>query len=55
MLGARTAKAFKTGDPLDGEAEADEGHFGARYARGRGARGKTIVFGPLRRGGRVCT
>lgn len=41
--------------PPDGEAEADEGHFGARHARGRGARGKTIVFGPLRRGGRVCT
>ena len=40
--------------PLDGEAEADEGHFGARHARGRGARGKTIVFGLLRCGGRVC-
>ena len=44
--------------PLDGEVEADESHFGAgrvRGARGRGARGETIVSGPPKRGGKVYT
>ena len=43
--------------PLDGEVEADESHFGARRVRGvrsRGARGKAIVFGLPKRGGKVC-
>lgn len=45
--------------PFDtGEVEVDESYFGARRVRGvrgRGARGKTIVFGLIKRGGRVYT
>ena len=40
-------------DPLVGQIEVDESYFGAR--RGRGARGKTIVFGLLKRGNEVYT
>jgi transposase len=42
----------------DGEVEADESYFGARRVRGkrgRGASGKTIVFGLLKRDGKVYT
>ncbi|MBO4541772.1 MAG: IS1595 family transposase [Clostridiales bacterium] len=42
----------------DGEYELDESYFGARRVRGirgRGAKGKTIVFGILKRGGNVST
>jgi transposase len=45
-------------DPLMGQIEVDESYFGARRVRGkrgRGARGKTIVFGLLRRGDQVYT
>jgi transposase len=41
-----------------GEVEIDESYFGARRAkgkRGRGAAGKTIVFGMKKRGGNVYT
>lgn len=41
-----------------GEVEIDESYFGpsrVRGKRGRGARGKTIVFGIFERGGRVYT
>ena len=40
---------------LKGELEADEAYFGGRRKgnRGRGAGGKTIVFGILERGGKV--
>lgn len=58
MLRARIAEIREADSPLDGEVEADEGHFGAgpvRGARGRGARGETIVFGLPKRGGKVCT
>ena len=44
--------------PLGGELEADESYFGAhrvRGKRGRGAGGKTIVFGLLKRGDCVYT
>jgi len=44
--------------PLAGELEADESYFGARRVRGkrgRGASGKTIVFGLLKRDGCVYT
>jgi len=44
--------------PLTGELEADESYFGARRVRGkrgRGASGKTIVFGLLKRGDCVYT
>lgn len=45
-------------EPVFGEIEADESYFGARRvkgARGRGARGKTIVFDLFKRQGRVYT
>jgi len=40
---------------LKGELEADEAYFGGKRKgkRGRGAGGKTIVFGILERGGKV--
>jgi transposase len=44
--------------PFAGDVELDESYFGARRVRGkrgRGARGKTIVFGIYKRNGRVYT
>jgi transposase len=44
--------------PFSGDLEADESYFGARRVRGkrgRGASGKTIVFGLLKRGDQVHT
>jgi transposase-like protein len=44
--------------PFAGEIEVDESYFGAKRVkgkRGRGARGKTIVFGLLKRDGKVYT
>jgi transposase-like protein len=44
--------------PFGGELEADESYFGPRRVRGkrgRGAAGKTIVFGLLKRGQQVYT
>ncbi|KAF3978684.1 MAG: IS1595 family transposase [Methylococcales symbiont of Iophon sp. n. MRB-2018] len=44
--------------PLAGQIEVDESYFGARRVkgkRGRGARGKTIVFGLLKSEGKVYT
>ena len=44
--------------PFSGEVEVDESFFGARRIkgkRGRGASGKTIVFGLFRRNGHVYT
>ena len=44
--------------PFDGEVEVDESFFGARRVkgkRGRGASGKTIVFGIIKRHGKVYT
>ena len=44
--------------PLSGEVEIDESYFGPRRVRGirgRGAGKKTIVFGLLKRGGKVYT
>lgn len=43
---------------LDGAVELDESYFGPRRVwgkRGRGASGKTIVFGLFKRGGQVYT
>ena len=48
----------ESSSPLSGEVELDESYFGARRVRGmrgRGARGKTIVFGLLKRHGKVYT
>lgn len=49
--------AAEAADVLDGELEVDESYFGGRRkgTRGRGAAGKTPVFGILKRGGRVYT
>ena len=44
--------------PLKGQIEVDESYFGAKRVkgrRGRGAKGKTIVFGLLKRGDKVIT
>ncbi len=44
--------------PLSGVVELDESYFGSRYVRGkrgRGALGKTIVFGIYKRNGKVYT
>lgn len=45
----------RSDEVLRGEIEADESYFGGKRKgkRGRGAGGKTIVFGILERGGRV--
>jgi len=54
----RILKICEEGSPLSGEIEVDESYFGAtrvRGKRGRGARGKTIVFGLLKREGKVYT
>ena len=54
----RIALTCEAESPFSGEVEVDESYFGARRVRGvrgRGARGKTIVFGLFRRHGRVYT
>ena len=58
-LKLREAIAERIADesPFDGEVEIDESYFGGRRKgkRGRGATGKVVVFGILKRGGRVYT
>ena len=54
----RIADFCQTESPFAGEVEVDESYFGAkriRGKRGRGARGKTIVFGIFQRNGFVYT
>ena len=54
----RIARFCEAESPVKGEVEVDESYFGARRVRdirGRGARGKTIVFGLFKRNGRVYT
>ena len=54
----RIARYCEAESPVRGEIEVDESYFGARRVRGlrgRGARGKTIVFGLFKRNGRVYT
>ena len=54
----RIAYACEAESPVSGEVEVDESYFGARRVRGirgRGARGKTIVFGLFKRNGHVYT
>lgn len=56
LFRARIAEICELDSPFKGEVEMDESYFGAqriRGKRGRGARGKTIVFGLLKRGGKV--
>jgi len=57
-LRTRIAQIHYASSPFSGEVEGDESSFGARRVRGkkgRGARGKTIVFGILERQGKVYT
>ena len=54
----RIAQICENESPLQGAVEVDESYFGAhrvRGKRGRGAYGKTIVFGVLKRHGKVYT
>jgi len=55
----RLVEECERDSPLStGEVEVDESYFGARRVRGkrgRGASGKTIVFGLLKRDGKVYT
>jgi hypothetical protein len=52
----RIARECELASPVSGEVEVDESYFGPRRVRGkrgRGAGGKTIVFGVFKRDGRV--
>jgi transposase len=54
----RLAEFCEQRSPLSGEVEVDESFFGPRRVkgkRGRGAYGKTIVFGVFKRNGKVYT
>ena len=54
----RMAEHSRQASPFSGEVEVDESYFGPKRIkgkRGRGAGGKTIVFGLLKRGGKVYT
>lgn len=58
LIRLRLADACEDESPLRGEVELDESYFGphrVRGKRGRGASGKTPVFGIFLRGGRVYT
>lgn len=53
-----TADFCEAESPFSGEVEVDESYFGVRPVkglRGRGAHGKTIVFGLYKCNGRVYT
>ena len=55
---SRIVEISPSATPEIGEYEADESYFGARRQkgkRGRGASGKTIVFGLFKRNGKVYT
>ena len=54
----RIAEVCEQASPFSGQIEVDESYFGARRVkgkRGRGASGKTIVFGIFKRNGKVYT
>lgn len=54
----RIAEFCEVESPFSGQVEVDESYFGARRVkgkRGRGAQGKTIVFGIFKRNGKVYT
>jgi transposase-like protein len=57
-LRVRIAEECERQSPFGGEVEVDESYFGPRRVRGkrgRGASGKTIVFGVFKRNGCVYT
>ena len=54
----RIAEYSRQSSPISGEVEIDESYFGSKRVkgkRGRGASGKTIVFGLFKRNGKVYT
>ncbi len=58
LVRERIAEECEIESPFSGDIEVDESFFGARRVqgkRGRGASGKTIVFGLLKRNGNVYT
>jgi len=58
LIRARIVNLCYQSSPFQGEVEVDESYFGAKRVkgkRGRGAYGKTPVFGILERGGQVYT
>ena len=58
LVRKRIAEECEMESPISGDIEVDESFFGARRIkrkRGRGASGKTIVFGLLKRNGKVYT
>ncbi len=58
LIRKRIAKFCEEQSPFHGDIEVDESYFGGRRIkgkRGRGAYGKTPVFGILQRGGKVYT
>ena len=58
IIRIRIAEVCELESPLGGEVEIDESYFGAKRVkgkRGRGASGKTIVFGIFKRKGKVYT
>ena len=58
LLRIRIAEFCEIQSPISGEIEVDESYFGAKRIkgkRGRGASGKTIVFGLFKRKGKVYT
>tara|TARA_Y100001968_G_scaffold242358_1_gene226001 strand:+ start:221 stop:901 length:681 start_codon:yes stop_codon:yes gene_type:complete len=58
LLRIRIAEFCEIQSPIKGEIEVDESYFGAKGIkgkRGRGASGKTIVFGLFKRKGKVYT
>ena len=58
LIRARIVNLCEQSSPFKGEVEVDESYFGAKRVkgrRGRGAYGKTPVFGILERGGQVYT
>ena len=58
LIRVRIAELCELESPFKGEVEVDESYFGPKRIkgkRGRGAAGKTPVFGILERGGKVYT
>lgn len=58
LIRKRIAEECELESPFSGKIEVDESFFGARRVkgkRGRGASGKTIVFGLFKRNGKVYT
>ena len=58
LIRKRISDEFERKLSFSGEVEVDESFFGTRQTKskiGRGASGKTLVFGPLKRNRRVYT